>query len=116
MEATEHAMTSWDGAELFYRAWIPRERTDKTILLFHRGHGARLRTADSRNDSGYRCVSREALRPLRHPVSANETKTVRLGPSEELRKIEAPDSRPGAGCAVRRRPAYLPSNCGQCST
>src|SRR5438552_16034864 len=38
MEATEHAMTSWDGAELFYRAWIPRARTDKTILLFHRGH------------------------------------------------------------------------------
>src|SRR5213075_2427561 len=38
MEATEHAMTSWDGAELFYRAWIPRERTDKAILLFHRGH------------------------------------------------------------------------------
>ncbi|PYJ23206.1 MAG: hypothetical protein DME99_03595, partial [Verrucomicrobia bacterium] len=38
MEATEHAMTSWDGAELFYRAWIPRENTDKAILLFHRGH------------------------------------------------------------------------------
>src|SRR5881296_4224721 len=38
MEATEHAMNSWDGAELFYRAWIPCERTDKAILLFHRGH------------------------------------------------------------------------------
>src|SRR5213083_1827846 len=38
MEATEHAMKSWDGAELFYRAWIPREATDKAILLFHRGH------------------------------------------------------------------------------
>jgi alpha-beta hydrolase superfamily lysophospholipase len=38
MEATEHVMTSWDGAELFYRAWTPRERTDKAILLFHRGH------------------------------------------------------------------------------
>src|SRR5438477_7306155 len=38
MEPTEHAMTRWDGADLFYRAWIPRERTDKTILLFHRGH------------------------------------------------------------------------------
>jgi alpha-beta hydrolase superfamily lysophospholipase len=38
MEATEHIMTSWDGAELFYRAWIPREGTDKAILLFHRGH------------------------------------------------------------------------------
>src|SRR6266487_1012237 len=38
MEATEHAMKSWDGVELFYRAWIPREATDKAILLFHRGH------------------------------------------------------------------------------
>src|SRR4029077_15435728 len=38
MEATEHIMTSWDGAQLFYRAWIPREGTDKVILLFHRGH------------------------------------------------------------------------------
>lgn len=38
MEATEHIMKSWDGTELFYRAWIPREPTDKAILLFHRGH------------------------------------------------------------------------------
>lgn len=38
MEATEHSMKSWDDAELFYRAWIPREATDKAILLFHRGH------------------------------------------------------------------------------
>src|SRR5437868_13914289 len=38
MEATEHATKSWDGAELFYRAWVPREATDKAILLFHRGH------------------------------------------------------------------------------
>jgi len=38
MEAAEHAMKSWDGTELFYRAWIPRETTDKAILLFHRGH------------------------------------------------------------------------------
>jgi len=40
MEATEHAMRSWDGAELFYRAWIPREATDKAVLLFHRGQRA----------------------------------------------------------------------------
>src|SRR5213592_618060 len=38
MKATEHTMRSWDGAELFYRAWIPQERTDKAVLLFHRGH------------------------------------------------------------------------------
>ena len=38
MEAIEHTMTSWDGTELFYRAWIPCEPSDKAILLFHRGH------------------------------------------------------------------------------
>jgi alpha-beta hydrolase superfamily lysophospholipase/SAM-dependent methyltransferase len=38
MHATECAMKSWDGAELFYRAWIPRESTNRAILLFHRGH------------------------------------------------------------------------------
>ncbi|HEY2142827.1 MAG TPA: bifunctional alpha/beta hydrolase/class I SAM-dependent methyltransferase [Candidatus Udaeobacter sp.] len=31
-------MASWDGTELFYRAWVPREATNKAILLFHRGH------------------------------------------------------------------------------
>src|SRR6266704_1659101 len=38
MEAIEQAMKSWDGAELFYRGWIPREASDEAILLFHRGH------------------------------------------------------------------------------
>jgi alpha-beta hydrolase superfamily lysophospholipase len=39
MEAAEQTMTSWDGTELFYRAWLPNEkRTEKALLLFHRGH------------------------------------------------------------------------------
>src|SRR5213593_4283177 len=38
MEATERTFTSWDGAELFYRAWLPKKATDKALLLFHRGH------------------------------------------------------------------------------
>src|SRR6266404_8017880 len=38
MDATEHTMISWDGAELFYRAWIPSKAKDKALLLFHRGH------------------------------------------------------------------------------
>jgi alpha-beta hydrolase superfamily lysophospholipase len=38
MEATEHTMASWDGAELFYRSWIPAKATDQALLLFHRGH------------------------------------------------------------------------------
>ena len=38
MQAVEETMSSWDGAELFYRAWIPPEPTEKALLLFHRGH------------------------------------------------------------------------------
>src|SRR6266850_863732 len=38
MEATERTFTSCDGAELFYRSWIPDKPTDKALLLFHRGH------------------------------------------------------------------------------
>ena len=38
MEATERTFASWDGAELFYRSWIPNKATDKALLLFHRGH------------------------------------------------------------------------------
>src|SRR5262245_57051850 len=38
MEATERTFTSWDGAELFFRSWIPNKATDKALLLFHRGH------------------------------------------------------------------------------
>jgi len=39
MNAVEQRMVSWDGTELFYRAWLPNEsRTDRALLLFHRGH------------------------------------------------------------------------------
>jgi len=38
MEATEQTFRSWDGTELFYRAWIPKRATNKALLLFHRGH------------------------------------------------------------------------------
>src|SRR2546430_1745513 len=38
MEAIEKTFTSWDGSELFYRAWIPKKPTEKALLLFHRGH------------------------------------------------------------------------------
>jgi alpha-beta hydrolase superfamily lysophospholipase/SAM-dependent methyltransferase len=38
MRAAEHTMSSWDGAQLFYRAWIPRQPAEKALLLFHRGH------------------------------------------------------------------------------
>jgi len=38
MEATDQTFKSWDGTELFYRAWIPERPTNKALLLFHRGH------------------------------------------------------------------------------
>ena len=30
--------TSFDGKELFYRAWLPQQRATRAIVLFHRGH------------------------------------------------------------------------------
>ena len=36
--SSEHAVVSWDGTSLFYRAWLPPAQTDKAVLLFHRGH------------------------------------------------------------------------------
>jgi alpha-beta hydrolase superfamily lysophospholipase len=38
MVATEECLTSWDGTELFYRAWLPRPGLTNALLLFHRGH------------------------------------------------------------------------------
>ena len=37
-EPTEHWMTSWDGTQLFYRAWRPAVTSKKAVILFHRGH------------------------------------------------------------------------------
>src|SRR5436305_5759049 len=35
----ERTFRTWDGEELFFRAWIPRgARLDKALVLFHRGH------------------------------------------------------------------------------
>ncbi len=36
--ASENWMTTWDGTQLFYRAWRPPNPGDKALLLFHRGH------------------------------------------------------------------------------
>ncbi len=39
MEAVERTFRSWDGTELFYRAWLPDEKKiGRALLLFHRGH------------------------------------------------------------------------------
>lgn len=37
-QASEHTFRSWDGAELFYRAWLPERNMNQAIILFHRGH------------------------------------------------------------------------------
>src|SRR5437868_557736 len=36
--ATEHTARISDGVALFYRAWLPAEKTNKALVLFHRGH------------------------------------------------------------------------------
>jgi alpha-beta hydrolase superfamily lysophospholipase len=36
--STEHNFTSWDGTDLFYRAWLPAVPTNKALILLHRGH------------------------------------------------------------------------------
>src|SRR5947207_5016781 len=38
MSPIETTFPSRDGAQLFYRAWIPDATTEKALLLFHRGH------------------------------------------------------------------------------
>ncbi len=48
---TEHTFATWDGVELFYRAWLPEPRsnetkTDKAVILFHRGHEHSGRLSD----------------------------------------------------------------------
>jgi alpha-beta hydrolase superfamily lysophospholipase/SAM-dependent methyltransferase len=37
-QATEHTAVMSDGAELYYRAWLPAVPANKAVLLFHRGH------------------------------------------------------------------------------
>ncbi|MBA3962056.1 MAG: alpha/beta fold hydrolase [Chthoniobacterales bacterium] len=38
MIAADARLTSWDGTELFYRAWVARPGLTNALLLFHRGH------------------------------------------------------------------------------
>jgi alpha-beta hydrolase superfamily lysophospholipase len=38
MDAIEQTFRTWDGVELFYRAWLPKNSANKALLLFHRGH------------------------------------------------------------------------------
>ncbi len=46
MPPIEQTLTLPDGTELFYRAWLPAQATDKALILFHRGHEHSGRLAD----------------------------------------------------------------------
>jgi alpha-beta hydrolase superfamily lysophospholipase len=37
-QMTEARFESWDGAELFYRAWKPGTPSNKALIFLHRGH------------------------------------------------------------------------------
>ncbi len=37
-QADEHDFRSWDGAKLFYRAWLPERPSKRAVVLLHRGH------------------------------------------------------------------------------
>lgn len=45
-EHVERTMTTWDGATLFYRAWLPKTSAAQALLLFHRGHEHSARWQD----------------------------------------------------------------------
>ena len=38
MQMTEQTFTTWDGTQLFYRAWLPEKPAARAVFLFHRGH------------------------------------------------------------------------------
>ena len=49
MKTTEQKFKSHDCAELFYRAWLPDQPTNKAVILFHRGHEHSGRWAETVN-------------------------------------------------------------------
>jgi alpha-beta hydrolase superfamily lysophospholipase/SAM-dependent methyltransferase len=38
MQLKDSTFISWDGSNIFYRAWLPEKPAIKSVLLFHRGH------------------------------------------------------------------------------
>src|SRR4029450_2323190 len=72
MEVTERTFTSWDGAELFYRSWIPTKATNKALLLFHRGHEHSGRWQETVDSLGLNDVAIFAWDARGHGRSAGE--------------------------------------------
>jgi len=55
--------TSWDGTQLFYRAWLHDGKASKCVLLFHRGHehsGRFEELAHVLRDAGYAVFANDA--------------------------------------------------------
>src|SRR5688500_6179862 len=50
--ATQHTFRSFDGTELFYRAWLPDGAVRGAMILLHRGHEHSGRLADLVRDLG----------------------------------------------------------------
>jgi alpha-beta hydrolase superfamily lysophospholipase/SAM-dependent methyltransferase len=71
-EASEHTMWTWDGAELFYRAWLPATPADKALLLFHRGHEHSGRFQELVEELGLEDVAVFALDARGHGRSPGE--------------------------------------------
>ena len=44
---TGHTFKSWDGSELFYRAWVPPKMASRALVLFHRGHEHSFRWSET---------------------------------------------------------------------
>src|SRR5260370_11280948 len=88
MEATEDAMTSWDGAELFYRSWIPAKAIDKALLLFHRGHEHSGRWQETVESLGLDDVAVFAWDARGHGGSAGERGAARSG-YDGVKDVEA---------------------------
>ncbi|HUE74236.1 MAG TPA: bifunctional alpha/beta hydrolase/class I SAM-dependent methyltransferase [Pirellulaceae bacterium] len=46
LKMSEQTFVTWDGTELFYRAWLPPGRIERALFLLHRGHEHSGRFAD----------------------------------------------------------------------
>jgi alpha-beta hydrolase superfamily lysophospholipase/SAM-dependent methyltransferase len=77
LEPVEHTVTLRDGAELFYRAWLPTEPTRKALLLFHRGHEHSGRWQETVAALGFDDVAVFALDQRGHGRSSGERGTAR---------------------------------------
>ena len=54
---TEHTIALPDGTAMFYRAWLPKLPTEKSLVIFHRGHEHSGRVQDIVEELGLRDVA-----------------------------------------------------------